>query len=196
MGNTLKKCRSFVHLLCRERKRALKQALGRLVLFEMGLNCSSKSIVNTPDFSRITMGRHCSLGDFSILDIADDPCAPDRKGSIELGQYVYIGEQCNIRAGGSSIRIGSHSMIANNVVMVSVNHRTDIGNPMMFQPWDYRKEGVEIGEDCWIGSHSTILPGSRIGSGAVIAAGSIIRGDIPPMTIWGGNPARELKRRV
>jgi acetyltransferase-like isoleucine patch superfamily enzyme len=47
----------------------------------------------------------------------------------------------------------------------------------------------------WIGANATILDGARIGKGAVIAAGAVVDGEVPPYEIWGGVPARKLKAR-
>jgi len=47
----------------------------------------------------------------------------------------------------------------------------------------------------WIGRESVILPGVRIGDGAIVAARSVVAEDIPPYAVYGGNPARLLKGR-
>ena len=52
-----------------------------------------------------------------------------------------------------------------------------------------------IGNDVWIGYESVILPGVHIGDGAVIAAKSVVVGDVPPYAIFGGNPAKLIKQR-
>jgi virginiamycin A acetyltransferase len=52
-----------------------------------------------------------------------------------------------------------------------------------------------IGNDVWIGYESLIMPGVKIGDGAVIAAKSVVVKDIPPYVIAGGNPARPIKQR-
>ena len=54
---------------------------------------------------------------------------------------------------------------------------------------------IVIGDDVWIGGHSTILPGVVIGDGAVIAAGSVVTENVEPLTLVAGNPAR-LKKRI
>jgi acetyltransferase-like isoleucine patch superfamily enzyme len=55
--------------------------------------------------------------------------------------------------------------------------------------------GVTIGDDVWIGCNAVILPGVRIGRGAVVAAGSVVTRDVPEYAIVGGIPARILKQR-
>jgi len=54
---------------------------------------------------------------------------------------------------------------------------------------------VQIGSDVWVGSHSVILSGICIGDGAIIAAGSVVKKDVPPYTIVGGTPATILGKR-
>ena len=59
---------------------------------------------------------------------------------------------------------------------------------------DAQASPVTIGNDVWIAMGALILKGVTIGDGAVIAAGSVVTDDVPPRGLYGGNPARELKR--
>ena len=52
-----------------------------------------------------------------------------------------------------------------------------------------------IGNDVWLGRESVIMPGVKIGDGAIIAAYSVVAKDVEPYTVVGGNPARVLKKR-
>jgi maltose O-acetyltransferase len=52
---------------------------------------------------------------------------------------------------------------------------------------------ITIGDDVWIGGHSTVLPGVKIGDGAVIAAGSVVTKDVEPCALVAGNPAKVKK---
>jgi len=62
--------------------------------------------------------------------------------------------------------------------------------------FDWRKSHrVHIGHDVWIGHGAIVLPGRNIGTGAVVAAGTIVTRDVPAYTIVAGNPARPIKRR-
>lgn len=173
----------------------LKQWKFRFELRRAGLYVARNSLLLIPDASRIKFGENCWVRSFTIIDIVDDPSAPEREGGLNLGHATYIGEHCNIRASGCKINIGNDTMIANSVVMISTNHMMRRGTPMRLQPWDYDRVGISIGNDCWIGSHSTILPGSVIGDGVVIAAGAVVRGNIPPYTIWAGIPAKFVRTR-
>lgn len=64
-------------------------------------------------------------------------------------------------------------------------------------PYDYRYKNkkVVIGNFCWIGARTTILPGVTIGDGAVIGAGSVVAHDVPKRAVVAGNPAKILKYR-
>lgn len=52
-----------------------------------------------------------------------------------------------------------------------------------------------VGHDVWFGYGVTVMPGVRIGDGAVVAAGSVVTAEVPPYTVVGGNPARTIRRR-
>ena len=58
-----------------------------------------------------------------------------------------------------------------------------------------KRKGIIIGKDCWIGAKVTILDGTVIGDGCIVAAGAVVRGYIPPYSIIGGIPAKVIKSR-
>jgi acetyltransferase-like isoleucine patch superfamily enzyme len=66
---------------------------------------------------------------------------------------------------------------------------------MSDQPWDTRRTGVTIGDDVWIGTHTTILPGVTIGSGCVIGAGAVVSSNIPEYAVAAGVPAKIIRQR-
>ena len=57
------------------------------------------------------------------------------------------------------------------------------------------KGDTVVGNDVWIGRESVVMPGVHIGDGAIIAAYSVVTSDVPPYTVFGGNPARKIKDR-
>lgn len=86
-------------------------------------------------------------------------------------------------------------MMGPQVFIYTQNHnhdRTDI--PMIAQGYEEEKP-VVIGDDVWIGSRVTILPGVHIGEGAIIGASSVVTKDVPAYSIVGGNPAKVIKSR-
>lgn len=135
------------------------------------------------------------LDAFSVIDVRDHSKSPTGESRLSIGKNVYIGEQCNIRAGGGWIEIGNDVMIATGTAVFATNHRMEVGIPMICQPWSKDRVGVKIGSDVWIGSRCIILPGSQVGDGAVIAAGAVVRGVVPSGAIFGGVPAKEIGRR-
>lgn len=78
--------------------------------------------------------------------------------------------------------------------MISENHNYDKGKAI---PYDktYIKKGIVIEDFVWMGSNVTVLPGVRIGEGAIIQAGAVVSSNIPAYAIAGGNPARVFKYR-
>ena len=144
------------------------------------------------DFS---YGTGCTIGHYAVIDITNDPTSEHHGACVNLSDSVYIGEGCNIRAAGARIKIGKNTMIANGVIIIGSNHHTDVGSPMRLQPWDIERGGVTIGEDCWIGAGSIVLPGCEIGDGTIVAAGAVARGNIEAGSIVGGVPARLIRMR-
>jgi len=57
------------------------------------------------------------------------------------------------------------------------------------------RQGIVIEDDCWIGAKVTFLDGAHVGRGCVIAAGAVVRGEIPAYSIAAGVPARVIKSR-
>jgi acetyltransferase-like isoleucine patch superfamily enzyme len=86
--------------------------------------------------------------------------------------------------------------MAPHVSVVPTNHafeRRDITiDQQRFQP---SRGGVVIEDDVWIGSQAVLLDGSYLERGAIIAAGSVVRGRVPAYQIWGGVPASFIKDR-
>jgi acetyltransferase-like isoleucine patch superfamily enzyme len=121
---------------------------------------------------------------------------------IEIGDHCYLGHEVSIE---TNCRIGRHVLIANRVALVGRrdhDFRT-LGVPVRFGHWvgserspsPFRGDTVVIEDDVWIGFGAMVLSGVRVGRGAIVAAGSVVKGDVPPYTIVGGNPALPIGRR-
>lgn len=108
---------------------------------------------------------------------------------------------------GATLTIGRYCSIAENVTFILGNHRIDCVSSYPFNSgagWPSQRVGghretvvanIEIGNDVWLGYGVTVLAGTRIGNGAVIAANTVARGTIPPYSIHGGNPIRHIRNR-
>ena len=110
-----------------------------------------------------------------------------RRQGLQLEGWVYAGRWTLIDPGFCwLISIGAGTVISARVTVLA--HDASTRNHMGYT----RIDRVRIGQKVFIGTHSVILPGTTIGDGAIIGAGSIVRGEIPPGTVWAGNPARQI----
>jgi maltose O-acetyltransferase len=114
--------------------------------------------------------------------------------NLSVGNRVHIGTCCFINAEGG-VDIGNNVMLGPGSKIWSINHSCDDTEiPMIEQGYVHKK--VTIGNDVWIGANAIVLPGTEIGDGCVIAAGSVVTGKtVPPYSVMAGNPAREISVR-
>jgi acetyltransferase-like isoleucine patch superfamily enzyme len=123
-----------------------------------------------------------SVGDYSYGSLLV-PGRADRRTSI--GRYVSIGD--NVRRFGAAHPMDSPSMHP-------YWYNPDLG--FVGPQADVQRSVCRIGDEAWIGANVTILPRcNRIGTGAVIGAGSVVTKDVPPFAIALGNPARVVGYR-
>ena len=106
-------------------------------------------------------------------------------GEPEIGPGTYIGGFSEVNAKGAHIVIGADCDIASFVaVNVANSHKITIGIAT-----ESDCEDIVIGDHVFVGSHSVILGGAKIGHHSVIAAGTVVRaGEIPPYSLVIGNP--------
>ncbi|WP_237151947.1 CatB-related O-acetyltransferase [Oryzibacter oryziterrae] len=150
-----------------------------------------KAVVDAPNVE---------IGDFSYYD---DPVEPERfYEKCVLYHYPFLGDR---------LVIGRFVAIATGVsfIMGGANHLMGGISTFPFQifasGWEKDfdmapilaglKGDTLVGNDVWIGRRATILPGVRIGDGAIIAAEAVVSRDVPPYAIVAGNPARVVRRR-
>lgn len=101
------------------------------------------------------------------------------------GAFIY---------GGGEVTIGSWTHLGEHLRIFTRNHNYNHGEKI---PYDstFIYKPVEIGDFVWVGAEVILLPGTKIGEGAIIQAGAVVHGEIPPMAIAGGNPAKVFSWR-
>lgn len=138
------------------------------------------------------------VGDYTYYDDPEDSAGFERN---VLYHFPFIGDK---------LIIGRFCAIARGVrfIMNGANHQVDGISTYPFfifgNGWEtvtptpgklpYKGDTI-VGNDVWIGYQALVMPGVRIGDGAIVAAGAVVTADVPPYTIVGGNPARPVKKR-
>lgn len=130
-------------------------------------------------------------------------------GFDRSGRYSY-GSPRILPYPPATLTVGAFCSISENVTVILGNHLTRCASTFPFQAeqnrWPSRfaaaeklsddiPQSVVIGNDVWIGRGSTVLPGSTIGDGCIIAAEAVVRGAVPPYSLYGGNPGRVIRPR-
>jgi maltose O-acetyltransferase len=137
--------------------------------------------------SRYAIGRTFRFNGAMILLYGD--------GRIELGEHSYIGEFSSIQAcAGHSVEVGRHCAISHNVRIYTSTNVADAD--MRLGPPPTIEGSVSIGDGVWIGTNVFIGPGVAIGDNAVVGANAVVTRSVPADEIWGGVPARLLRRKA
>jgi chloramphenicol O-acetyltransferase type B len=124
------------------------------------------------------------------------------KNKLVIGDNFYIGKFSQIEC---DAEIGDHVILANRVALVGRydHHYQQTGFPIRLASqirdtdysWKGLNEKVVIEDDVWVGYGSIILSGVKIGTGSIVAAGSLVTHDVEPYSIVGGTPAKKIRNR-
>lgn len=114
---------------------------------------------------------------------------------ITLGERVRIGSRCHLWAGPGSGRIivGDDVLFGPEVMLTAATYRHEDGDPISEQAM--READIEIGSGAWLATRAIVLPGTRIGAGAIVAAGAVVKGDFAAGAIIAGSPAKVIGSR-
>ena len=158
---------------------------------EYGTSCFVKNVVRAPNIE---------IGDYTYYDDDTDPTGFERNNVLfnypEFGDRLIIGKFCALAQGTTFImgpanhRTGSASTYPFNVFGGAWTEATP--DHMSQLP---RKGDTVVGNDVWLGRECVVMPGVKIGDGAIVAAYSVVTRDVAPYTVAGGNPARFIKNR-
>ena len=158
---------------------------------EYGTSCFIKNVIKAPNIS---------VGDYTYYDDDKDPTGFEKNNILfnhpVFGDKLIIGKFCQIASG-------------TQFIMGAANHRlcsaTTYPFNIMSEAWAEiapvhlsqlpHKGDTVIGNDVWFGRNCVVMPGVKIGDGAIVAAHSVVTKDVEPYSVVGGNPARFIKKR-
>ena len=141
------------------------------------------------------------VGDYTIYnDFVADPLLFEKNNVLYHypihREELIIGKFCSIACGTKFL------FNCANHTLKSLSTYTF---PLFYEEWELEKSNITtawdnkgdivIGNDVWIGYEAVIMAGVHIGDGAIIAARSLVTKDVPPYTIVGGTPAKEIRKR-
>lgn len=141
------------------------------------------------------------VGDYTIYnDFIADPLLFEKNNVLYhypiLREKLIIGKFCSIACGTKFLfNCANHSLKSLSTYTF----------PLFYEEWELEKSNITtawdnkgdivIGNDVWIGYEAVIMAGVHIGDGAIIAARAVVTKDVPPYTIVGGTPAKEIRKR-
>jgi len=138
------------------------------------------------------------IGDYTYYDDPEDSEHFERQVLYHypfIGDRLVIGKFCALARGVKFIMNGANHKISG----LSTYPFSIFGNgweKVLPQPGELPYKGdTIIGNDVWIGYDSLIMPGVKIGNGAIISSRSVVVSDVAPYTVVGGNPARLIRQR-
>ena len=158
-----------------------KIRIGRDVVVDDGCCLDAKGTDN----EGITLGDGVFIGRNTILSC--------KNGDIIVDDHANIGFNSEIFS-ASRVRLGKNTLVAAYTYLVGGDHLYDrVDTPVLHQGRTAR--GIEVDDNAWLGAHVVISDGSRVGRDAIIGAGAVVIGEIPPYHIAAGVPARVIRDR-
>jgi acetyltransferase-like isoleucine patch superfamily enzyme len=144
------------------------------------------------DIEDSVRGSRIVVGENSVVDSFVKVKPAGGTGDLIIGARTVINSGCVLYT-GNGIRIGDDCAIAANCTFAPVNHNFALRDvPINKQGFQPSKGGIIIEDDVWIGANCVFLDGTIIRKGAVVGAGSTVRGEVAAYTIVAGSPVRRI----
>lgn len=129
------------------------------------------------------LGRDCFIGPYNVFELPETISFGDR---VQTAAFVHIW-------GGAEVQIGDDTLIAARVCISSLSHDVNALGKQTTYRGTLTKNPVRIGRNCWLGTGAIILDGVTIGDNVIVAAGSVVRSDVPSDCVVAGIPARIVR---
>jgi acetyltransferase-like isoleucine patch superfamily enzyme len=137
-------------------------------------------------YGRIVLGRWVHIGDGNRLRA--------HEGTLRIGDKTVLGRENTLNC-YLDLDIGPQCLVADWVYMCDFDHRSeDVHTPIKDQ--GIVKTPVRIGADVWVGVKASVLRGAQVGRGSVLAAHTVVRGEVPPNSVVAGVPGRVVRDRL
>lgn len=147
------------------------------------------------DIEDSVRGSRIVVEDGAVIDSFVKVKPAGGSGDVVIGRNSVINSGCVIYT-GNGVRIGAHVAIAANCTLAATNHEyRDPDRLIAEQGFMPSRGGIVIEDDVWIGANVVLLDGAVVRRGSVVAAGSVVRGELPAYSIAAGAPARVIGRR-
>ena len=132
--------------------------------------------------------RKFSLGDYSVIE--SFTCINNAVGDVIISDHTRVGIHNTIIG---PVSIGSHVNLAQGITVTALNHNF-ADTEKRIDEQGVSTPPVVIEDDVWIGANAVVLPGVRIGTHSIVAAGAVVTKDVPPHSIVAGIPAKIIKK--
>ena len=176
----------FIQFFPGKTGRILRRLVVASFFKKKGSNVNLEIGVEITGFKNIELGDNIHFGRYSSINAND--------GKIKIGNNVGVNYNTNINASNNGlIEIGDNVTFGQNIVIRASDHEyknTDI--PIADQGHTGGK--IIIGNDVWVGANTVITRNTNIGSHCIINAGSVVTRDVESNSIFGGNPAKLIKK--
>lgn len=134
---------------------------------------------------RIARKRGATIGEGVVMPLS---LARKANKNLTIGNHVSI--QTDLIDLRSPVKIGNYVIIGKGTNIITTSHNIDSPD------WEHKYYGIEIEDYVWLPTDVLVLPSCRkIGYGAVVGSGSVVVRDVESMSVVGGNPAAEFKKR-
>ena len=138
--------------------------------------------MDTPPYRQFRLGR------YSVIE--SGACINNAVGDVIIGDYTRIGLHNTIIG---PVNIGHHVNLAQGITVTALNHNFEDSEKRIDEQ-GVCTTPVVIEDDVWIGANAVILPGVRVGTHSVVAAGAVVTKEVPPHSIVAGIPAKIIKK--